>query len=60
MEIAKGVPAQKYLDFLKLGGSMYPLDALQMAGIDLTSSEPVEKAFDVLAGLVDRLEQLNG
>jgi len=60
--ILSGKPdaAQKYLDFLKLGGSMYPLDALQMAGIDLTSSEPVEKAFDVLAGLVDRLEQLNG
>jgi len=52
--------AQKYLDFLMLGGSMYPLDALKMAGVDLTSSEPVEKAFAVLAGLVDRLEQLYG
>jgi oligoendopeptidase F len=37
---------------------MYPLDALKMAGVDLTSSEPVEKAFAVLAGLVDRLEKL--
>jgi oligoendopeptidase F len=60
--ILSGKPnaAQKYLDFLKLGGSMYPLDALQLAGVNLTSSEPVEKAFAVLAGLVDRLEQLNG
>ncbi len=48
----------KYLEFLKLGGSMYPLDALQVAGVDLTSPEPVEKAFIVLAGLVDRLEKL--
>jgi oligoendopeptidase F len=60
--ILSGKPgaAQKYLDFLKLGGSMYPLDALQAASVDLTSSEPVEKAFAVLAGLVDRLEKLHG
>ena len=50
--------ARKYLDFLKLGGSMYPLDALQLAGVDLTTTEPVEKAFSVLAGLVDRLDAL--
>jgi oligoendopeptidase F len=60
--ILSGKPgaASKYLEFLKLGGSMYPLDALQMAGVDLTSPEPVEKAFGVLAGLVDRLEKLAG
>jgi oligoendopeptidase F len=58
--ILSGKPgaAQKYLEFLRLGGSMYPLDALQMAGVDLTSTEPVEKAFEVLKGLVDRLEKL--
>jgi oligoendopeptidase F len=60
--ILSGKPgaASKYLEFLKLGGSMYPLDALHMAGVDLTSPEPVEKAFGVLAGLVDRLEKLVG
>ena len=60
--ILSGKPgaASKYLEFLKLGGSMYPLDALQMAGVDLTSPEPVEKAFGILAGLVDRLEKLAG
>lgn len=52
--------AHKYLEFLKLGGSMYPLDSLKMTGVDLTSPEPVEKAFAVLAGLVDRLEKLAG
>jgi oligoendopeptidase F len=58
--ILSGKPdaAAKYLEFLKLGGSMFPLDALQLAGVDLTSPEPVEKAFSVLAGLVDRLEKL--
>ncbi len=47
-----------YLSFLKAGASVYPLDALKLAGIDMTSPEPVEAAFGVLAGLVDRLEKL--
>jgi oligoendopeptidase F len=33
-------------------------EALQMAGVDLASPEPVERAFAVLSGLVDRLEKL--
>ncbi len=52
--------ASRYLDFLKSGGSVDPLDALKLAGVDMTSPEPVEKAFAVLAGLVDRLEELVG
>lgn len=51
---------ERYLDFLKSGGSRYALDALKMAGVDLTQVEPVEKAFSVLSGLVDRLEKLVG
>ena len=59
--ILSGKPGavENYLAFLKLGGSMYPLDALKLAGVDLTSAEPVEKAFEVLSGLVDRLEQID-
>ncbi len=49
---------EKYLDFLKAGHSMYPLDALKMAGVDMTTPEPVEKAFAVLAEYVDRFEEL--
>lgn len=50
--------ADAYLSFLKAGGSDYPLDVLKEAGVDLSSPEPVEETFDVLAGLVDRLEGL--
>jgi oligoendopeptidase F len=50
----------RYLDFLKSGGSRYPLETLQLAGVDMTTPEPVEAAFGVLAGLVDRLEALVG
>jgi len=52
--------AEAYLHFLKTGGALYPLDALKLAGVDLTSPAPVEEAFAVLAGLVDRLEELVG
>jgi oligoendopeptidase F len=60
--ILEGKPGavENYLAFIKTGGSMHPLDELKLAGIDLTSPEPVEAAFAVLAGLVDRLEKLAG
>ncbi|MDJ0755231.1 MAG: oligoendopeptidase F [Ardenticatenaceae bacterium] len=50
--------AKDYVNFLKAGGSMYPLDVLKLAGVDMTSPEPVEKAFAVLAEYVDRLGEL--
>ncbi|MEO7912285.1 MAG: oligoendopeptidase F [Roseiflexaceae bacterium] len=52
--------AEKYLSFLKAGGSLYPLDALKLAGVDMSTPAPVERAFAVLAGYVDRLETLLG
>jgi oligoendopeptidase F len=52
--------AERYLGFLRSGGSRYPLDALRMAGVDLASREPVDRAFSVLSGYVDRLEKLVG
>lgn len=48
----------RYLTFLSAGNSVYPLEALSAAGVDLTQSEPVEKAFNYLAEIVDRLESL--
>jgi len=58
--IVAGQPgaAEAYLGFLKAGGSLYPLDALKRAGVDLTTPQPVEATFAVLGGLVDRLEKL--
>ncbi|MCA9943444.1 MAG: oligoendopeptidase F [Ardenticatenaceae bacterium] len=52
--------ANNFLNFLKAGGSVFPLDALKIAGVDMTSPEPVETTFGVLAGYVDRLEELVG
>src|SRR5947209_11433 len=58
--VAAGDPkaVESYLAFLKSAGSMYPLEGLRMAGVDMTSPEPVEAAFATLASMVDRLETL--
>ncbi len=58
--ILTGVPGavDAYLGFLRTGGSRYPLDALKLAGVDLTTPEAVEVTFGVLAGMVERLESL--
>jgi len=50
--------AEDYLRFLSAGSSLYPLDALKLAGVDLSTPEPVEATFDILAQMVDRLEEL--
>ncbi len=50
--------AKKYLRFLKLGGYEYPITALQQAGVDLASPEPVEAAFTLMEQAIDRLEGL--
>ncbi len=34
-----------YLKFLKLGGSQFPLDELQVAGINMRSPEPIKQAI---------------
>jgi oligoendopeptidase F len=52
--------AEDYREFLRAGSSVYPLEALKSAGVDLTTPEPVEKAFESLAGVVDRFEELVG
>jgi oligoendopeptidase F len=48
----------RYLRFLGTGSSIYPLEALKLAGVDLSTPKPVEATFQVLAGLVDELEKL--
>ena len=44
-----------YLNFLKLGGSKFPLDELLEAGVDMRSPKPVERAMAHFENLVDQL-----
>jgi len=52
------VAVEKYLGFLKSGGSDYPIILLQKAGVDLTTPEPVDSALKYFARLVDEFESL--
>ena len=49
-----------YLEFLKAGGSRYAMDLFKLAGVDMTSEEPIEKAFAELEMNVAKLEELTG
>ncbi|WP_232294210.1 oligoendopeptidase F [Syntrophaceticus schinkii] len=59
--LTKGTPAvERYLSFLNKGGSDYPLNLLQEAGVDMASPHPVQDAINRFSGLLDELEALSG
>jgi len=45
--------AEQYREALRAGGSEYPIDVLETAGIDMASPEPIESALSVYG---ERLE----
>ncbi len=47
-----------YLDFLHAGGSDYPLNTLQKAGVDLSTPAPVLAALEEFESMTAQLEQL--
>ncbi len=57
--LEEGQPAvDRYLNFLKSGGSDYPLNLLKGAGVDMTSPEPINEALSVFKALLDEMEDL--
>lgn len=47
-----------YFNFLKSGGSRYPIEALKVGGVNMESSAPVQAALDTFKGIVDELEKI--
>ena len=47
-----------YLEFLKSGCTQDPVSLLKIAGVDLSTSEPVDEALDVFADAVRQMEEL--
>jgi oligoendopeptidase F len=57
MIIEEGEPArERYLTMLKSGSNDYPVALLKKAGIDMTSTAPMEATIAVFDDLVDQLE----
>ena len=50
--------AADYREMLRAGGSVYPIEALELAGIDMTSAEPVESALSVYGDYLERVDEL--
>ena len=47
--LTEGEPArERYLTFLRAGGSVDPIVALRDAGVDMSSPEPIERAFALI------------
>lgn len=47
-----------YLEFLKSGGSRYPIDTLKVAGVDMSTPEPIENTLKLFAQRVHELADL--
>lgn len=57
--LTEGQPAvDDYMKFLSAGGSLPPLDALRLAGVDMENPATVQDALKVFADTVDQLEAL--
>jgi oligoendopeptidase F len=60
MILEEGAPAvEKYINFLKSGSSRYPLETLKLAGVDMTTTAPIEKALSVFEQLLEEMESYN-
>lgn len=57
--IHEGQPAvDRYIGFLKSGGSDYPIELLKKAGVDMTSAKPISEALGVFRELLKEMEAL--
>lgn len=54
----EGQPAiDRWLKVLKAGGTLPPLELMKMAGIDMSTPDPIQKAVAYVGSLVDELER---
>jgi len=49
---------QRYRAFLAAGGSKYPIDLLKDAGVDMTTSEPLDLTIAKMDRVMDEIEKL--
>jgi oligoendopeptidase F len=49
---------KKYIDFLSAGGSDYPIELLKKAGVDMTTSDPLDKTIASMNKVMDEIEKI--
>jgi oligoendopeptidase F len=59
-KVLAGDPAatKRYLAFLSAGGSKYPIDLLKDAGVDMTTSEPLQLTLKKMNAVMDEMERI--
>lgn len=54
----EGQPAvDRWLEALKAGGTLRPLELMKLAGVDMSSPDPIRKAVAYVGSLIDELEK---
>jgi oligoendopeptidase F len=48
--------ADRWMRAVKAGGTLPPLELMRLAGADMTSSEPIQRAVELFGRLIDELE----
>lgn len=57
--LEEGQPAvDRYLGFLKSGGSDFSINILKKAGVDMSSPEPIREAMSVFESVISQMEEL--
>ena len=59
-KVLSGAPdaIKRYRTFLAAGGSKYPIDLLKDAGVDMTTSEPLDLTIRKMNRVMDEMEKL--
>ena len=59
-KVLAGDPAatKRYLAFLSAGGSKYPIDLLKDAGVDMTTTEPLQLTLKKMNAVMDEMEKI--
>jgi oligoendopeptidase F len=49
---------EQYLDILRSGCSLYPVETVKLGGVDMTGSGPMENVIALFGSLLDQVEEL--
>ena len=59
-KIVNGSPedSKAWIEVLKLGGSMGPIELAKKAGVDMSSTKPISETVAFIGSLIDQIDEL--
>lgn len=49
---------KRWIEVLKMGGSKGPIDLSKEAGVDMTTTKPLEEAIEFIGSIIDQIDEL--